>query len=270
MITVVPVNGLCNRLWMVSSALGLGRLLQREVRLVWKLRPELNCRFDRLFLPVPGLTHVTHVPHLAGLDSLLLRIAYRWAGWRGVDAWRHRHLQDLAREPAALIERARRARHVLVRGDLRFLACEPAFGGWKLVPSLAARVEALAPRLARAVGVHVRRTDHRRAMAHSPLEAFEAAMHTALASDPACTFFVASDDPGAKARLRQVFGTAVFHHEPASLDRNDPRGIEAAAVDLASLAACTRVLGSYGSSFSEVAAAWRGIPLGLAAGPAPA
>lgn len=270
MITAIPVHGLCNRMLLLDSALALGRVLGREVHVVWRLGPDLNCRLERLFEPVPGIARVRTLPTLGGLDRVLLRAAWRWARWRGADAWRHRDLRPLSADPAALVERARKARHVLVRGDLRFFQHGPLMQGWRLVPALAARVEALAPRLATAVGVHVRRTDHARAIARSPLAAFERAMDAARAADPSTSFFVASDDPQVLAHLVGRYGRAVVHHAPVSFDRNDPRAIEAAAVDLYSLSRCRRILGTHSSTFSRVAAQLGSIPLELATDAVPA
>lgn len=270
MITAIPIHGLCNRMLLVDSALALGRLLGREVHLTWRLAPDLNCRLERLFEPVPGIARVRTLPALGGLDRVLLRVAWRWAGWRGADLWRHRDLRPLAAEPAALVERARRAPHVVMRGDLRFFQHGPLMRGWRLVPALAARVEAVAPRVATAVGVHVRRTDHARAITRSPLAAFERAMDAARAAEPGCPFFVASDDPQVLAHLAQRYGPALFHHPPGSFDRSQPQAIEAAAVDLFSLARCRRVIGTHSSTFSRVAAQLGTLPLELATGPAPA
>ena len=48
---------------------------------------------------------------------------------------------------------------------------------------------------------------------------------------------------------------------------NDPRGIQDAVIDLYSLANCRKLIGSYWSSFSEVAAQLRGIELVIAKDP---
>ena len=107
------------------------------------------------------------------------------------------------------------------------------------------------------VGVHIRRTDHRKAIQFSPTEAFFAAMR----AYPADThFYLATDDPLERDLIVQAFPGRV-HTGATNLNRNTEEGAVHAFFDFLCLSSCGVILGSAGSSFSECAAFYGGCPL---------
>ena len=259
-ITVLPGGGLCNRMSLLDSALALGRRLGRPVRLLWLRRPELNAPFEDLFEPIPGLAHVENLRAFGRWGHLRLRVRNRLARLLGTEVWGHRFTQDLSADRAALLERARAAGALLVRGDGRVFEDGPLFQGFAPERRLAARIAALEPLLREAVGVHVRRTDNAASTRESPLSAFLEAMHAERAARPGCRFFLSTDAPDVRAELQRELGDAVFHHPHGTFDRNDPQAIAEAVVDLFSLGACGSLIGSHASTFSTAAHQLRGIP----------
>jgi hypothetical protein len=245
---------------MLDSGLALGRALGRPVRLIWRLRPELNCRFERLFEPIPGLARVTHVRAWLGLDSLRLRMGQWAADWRGAHTIRRGELRKIRKRPDAVLQRARDSRELRVRGDARFYRDARPYAGFRPVAALRERIEPVVARLGDAVGVHVRRGDHDLARRSSPLEGFVQAMRGERTARPGTRFFLATDDGEVRRDLQAEFGADVEFREARSMDRNDPRAIEDALVDLWCLAACRSILGSAGSTFSRAAWELRGIP----------
>jgi hypothetical protein len=85
-------------------------------------------------------------------------------------------------------------------------------------------------------------------------------MKELLTADETTHFFLATDDVNVELELKLIFGDRIIS-PPKDLSRQTVAGIQAAVVDLFVLAGTGRILGSYWSSFSEVAA-WIGdIPL---------
>lgn len=101
----------------------------------------------------------------------------------------------------------------------------------------------------RAIGVHIRRTDHKKAIEGSPLESFLRKMR----NEPEAFYVVATDDKDVKESLELEFiGRCVF---PAiTLTRKTEEGMIQGVADFFALSKCTKVWGSYWSSFSELAA----------------
>lgn len=99
-----------------------------------------------------------------------------------------------------------------------------------------------------AIGVHIRRGDHKKAIANSPLESFL----TKMREKPDAFFVVATDDKEVRETIEQEFlGRCVF---PATtLTRRTEEGMIQGVADFFALSKCTCVWGSYYSSFSEMA-----------------
>ena len=259
-ITVAPGGGLCNRMAAIDSALALGRVLGRPVHVIWKLGRALNCRFPRLFEPLPGVASLTHIRNNQMWGMFSLRLRQKLAEWRGADTWWREEVPSLRQDPIALLERARRARELRIRADTRFFAQGPLYVGFRPAPALAARIAAATEGLGEAVGVHVRRTDHAEAIRRSPLTAFVAALHEERRRNPGTRIFASTDDPEVLRVLHAEFGDALRHNPPTAFSRLDPRAIENAVVDLWCLASCRFLLGSHGSTFSDAAWQLKGIP----------
>ena len=102
------------------------------------------------------------------------------------------------------------------------------------------------------IGVHVRRSDNLWSTDVSTDEAFIEAMNRY----PEAKFYIATDDTDVKWRLRETFKGRTLAQEAFSIDE--------AVVDLFCLAHTRRVIGSYWSSFSDMAAEISGIPLEIA------
>lgn len=103
------------------------------------------------------------------------------------------------------------------------------------------------------VGVHVRRSDHGPSVERSPLWRFTELMEAEISQDPQVRFFLATDSPKDQVLLQEQFPDRIVSHPKTSLDRGDPRAIQDAVIDLYCLAACRKLIGSYWSSFSDLA-----------------
>lgn len=102
------------------------------------------------------------------------------------------------------------------------------------------------------VGVHIRRTDHWKSIKESPTEAFVCAMDE---YPPGTVFFLASDSYEERIVLRQKYPGRILIGA-GILSRRDTVGATEGFVDFLGLSMCSEILGSSGSSFSEMAAAF--------------
>jgi hypothetical protein len=84
-------------------------------------------------------------------------------------------------------------------------------------------------------------------------------MKKEMQQDPNAIFFVASDSPAEEERMRKEFPDRIRVHRKRSYDRNNPVAVQDALIDLYCLAKCRKLIGSYDSSFSEMAWKIRGI-----------
>jgi len=247
----------------VASTWLLARAAGQPMRVLWYRTPNFNARFDALFSRNGLPFDIVELDALRRLDRLLWRLreyARRVVGHAVIGP---RQTVAGAFDAQALAARLRRPQ-VYIRTNTR-LAVEPGmYGLFRPVAGLALRIEALRPRLAQSVGVHVRRSDNATASAESPLERFIALMQAELAADPALQFFVATDSPEAMAALRETFGERIWEHPKRAYARNDPDALADAVIDLYALGQCRKLIGSYWSSFTDTAAELRGIDCTIA------
>ena len=107
------------------------------------------------------------------------------------------------------------------------------------------------------VGIHIRRTDHWKSIKESPTEAFVRAIDE---YPPGTVFFLASDSEEERIILRQKYPGRILIGA-GILGRRDTVATTEGFVDFLGLSMCSEILGSSGSSFSEMAAALGSRPL---------
>jgi len=267
----------------------------------WRCTPVCNCPWERLVLPLEGIQVVTRqlleqepallagvkllehlhpsvdekhpASELARKAFIQLHVPYCGpACWLDIEAQEYQRLPRLDLVPEEELPTSLQMPCVTVLAFAEFYppreeernrferersevlnALRPAPGVAQLVRRLPAGT----------VGVHARRSDHASARAHSPDELFVQAMEEASPRPGGARrrFFLATDCPESEELLRRRFGGRVQVLGKRTLDRSTPEGIEDAFADLLHLAQCDRIIGSYESTFSKLAALFRRRPL---------
>lgn len=107
------------------------------------------------------------------------------------------------------------------------------------------------------VGVHVRRGDHAKAIKMSPLSAFVKAMD----AEPSNTVFVVATDSSTERHALEDWYRERTWFPATKLSRMTQNGMADAVRDFIALSRCRKILGSYNSSFSELAALYGDVPM---------
>lgn len=259
MIYLEPQGGLANRLRVIANGIWLKRKLNTELCVVWNETHELNCPYHLLLEPIADFTIIpkkrtfdfitrTNQPDSkARLKAKLKNLI------AGVDIC----ITDEDYQLIDVYETVRCHKRIYIKTCQRFTDSTEEFGLFKPITTLGLKIKELLNVLGpMAVGVQVRRTDNAIAIINSPLELFTERMRELLAADETTRFFLATDDVNVELELKLTFGDKIIS-PPKDLSRQTVAGIQAAVVDLFVLAGTGQILGSYWSSFSEVAA-WMG------------
>lgn len=259
-LTVVPLGGLCNRIRVVLSALHLAPSMPIPVVVEWGRDTDCYATFDDLFLPIQG-----------GNFSICDR------------AWYHHHNTRCNLHLPGLLRHLTYARqhdcfHPQWHGSLRdfvgnhrrvYISSGYSLGTYPVdsinllrpLPHIAQRIDQIVSKFtSNTIGVHIRRTDHKQAIAHSTDDAFIRALEREIAADIRVKFYLATDDEDLKLQFQERFSQHIIV-QPTACCRDTLQGITEAVIDLYALAATRKVLGSFYSSFSDTAADFRGIPL---------
>jgi hypothetical protein len=237
------VAGLANRLRALISGICLAE--DSKVPLIIHWSPDHACgsSFEALFdrKSLPSFVTVTHIPLFNPISCLstedLADIMKRWDGKKPLllKSYGHFHRSDMPR----WIEHLRKLQ-----------PCKELFE----------EVEARLPPFdqSRFLGVHIRRGDNLKSIEASPLEAFLKRM-----DEDDSFFVVATDDLWIREALKQRYPGRVWF--PAkTLERHTEEGMKEAVIDFFSLTVCPKILGSFYSSFSEIAALYSGSKLEMA------
>lgn len=262
-----PVEGLGNRFRAIDSALRYCEATKTRLSVRWHRDEALmNCRWIDLFEPQKGFFE-------AGWDYRLLQFVYKlkrhsalflgilsmlkklrilvicgpddWAELREVTASSKRYLFIVAETFS-----------IFYWPD----GCDFKKDAFVLNEVMKKRLSSEISRFGdNTVGVHIRRTDNIDSIRQSPLDLFEAEMAEGISKG--LKYYVCSDDPSVKDALVRKFGQENIILPSGALERNSLEGIRQAAVELFALSKTRYILGSYYSSFSEMASYLGGIEL---------
>src|SRR5260221_6819437 len=262
MIALEPIGGLGNRMRVLDSGIALSRCAGCELHVVWTIRNQMPCRFEDLFEIPAAFTSLRQLRDPRFLRWLRLRRA-RGACARFIDMAEASRLVAAGESFVALASTP----GFMIRTYNRFFTNATPFADLVPAPAIRQALDRYRKLLPRMVGVHIRRQDNRQSIAISPTEQFLAKMRLELEQQPATEFFLATDDLREEALLRREFGTRLHTHPKKSVRRGARRAAIDAVVDLYCLAGCRKLLGSFYSSFTDTAAAIRGIPLEIVGAP---
>ncbi len=252
MIIIQPIGGLCNRMRAIGSAMILAEKRGEKVQVYWKVAPELGCPFEELFEKPTAFSlvnyHSDYYP-----PKMFRQLTSRRLGNDEI-----RSVRTGEGLPDDFIK--------TLPGRL-YIATEEHFYPNRdysaFVPQKRHldKVSALTGPASHLIGVHIRRTDNKPAIGKSSTDAFLAAMEAEIAADPDVRFYLATDDLSEEKTLREHFPGRIISNEGRDLSRDSVTGIQDALVDLYSLSRCSKIIGSFYSSFTDLAADIRGIPL---------
>ena len=256
MMTFIPVGGLANRIRSIHSAISLCE--NDGLQIYWFKNQGLNCRFEHLFRPIP-LPHVT-------LKEANFRDKIFYDRPRRKNLYIPKLYQKLCFD-ACLYEDETKERALDYQAwkkkhhSVYLASYNPFYPPTKDLKDLFIPIEPIQNRIenvcsaytAQTIGIHIRRGDHDIAIRKSPIELFIAEMEKEIEKEPLTNFYLATDSETEKAVLTRRFGSRIITSQNAA-SRNTADGIRDAVVDLYALSRTHKILGSFYSSFSEIAA----------------
>lgn len=267
-LTVACTAGLSNRLRVLLSGLALSGATGRRLEMLWPPTPACAATFGELFattLPVQDVaesewSHVqdtferpTVTRDLLVAEEAILRL---WTSGYLVYPARFPSHRSLWRQMGDLLAAMQPADDIMAR-------------------ITAFHTQAFRPKM---IGVHLRRGDMRYLYplaAANTLSAMQA-VDTYLSQCPAAGILLCTDDgaphqhtgqplpvEGVRAQFLRRYGTRVVSTTPRSLDRREAMAIQDAVVDLWLLRKTDYFVGTAGSSFSDMVALGRAVPVSL-------
>lgn len=251
MLIIQPIGGLCNRMRAINSAYLLAKERKEQLVVIWFVNHELGCPFQELFKETKELK-VINIHSKWNLMKMWYQLTSHLVNNETI----RQHKGD------GLLDEAYRQslpKKVYIATEEHFYPCHDYH---LFIPTeeIQKRINHMQEKLGEhAVGVHIRRTDNKPAMAKSSTNAFIKAMEKEVTVNPDTRFYLATDDLSEEEALRKHFGDKILSNENRDLSRDSISGIKDAMLDLFSLANTNKIIGSYFSSFTDIAADMHGI-----------
>lgn len=256
MLIIQPIGGLCNRMRAINSARILAEKRREKLTVIWFVNPELGCPFEKIFQPTKQF-RVINIYSKWSLKKLFYQLSSMLFGsFIGNEDIRS-HRQEGSLDDAFVSSLRSR---VYIATEEHFYPCHD-YSAFVPADEVSARIDAKKQELGdHSVGVHIRRTDNLPAIDKSSTDNFILSMKKELEADPEAMFYLATDDLSEEEKLREVFPGKIISNRERDLSRNSVAGIQDAMLDLYCLASTRKIIGSYFSSFTDIAADMRQIP----------
>ena len=279
MIIIQPIGGLCNRMRAINSARVLAKKRGETLKVIWNVNPELGCPFEELFqktrLQFPSMLTISPLSAIPFTDVIYMDAAFAFSLRNIHSKWDPQKVfYQLTRMVVGNEElRANRTeqglpdayvaslpKNLYIATEEHFFPCHD-YSPFQPTTEIADRVNAITAGFkSHNVGIHIRRTDNKPAIGKSSTQAFIDAMQKELSMDPSTMFYLATDDLSEEANLRRVFPDRIISNETRDLSRDSVNGVKDALLDLMCLSKTDKIIGSYFSSFTDIAADINGIP----------
>jgi hypothetical protein len=255
-IILYPIGGLANRMRAIDSAFNLAGS-KKNITVWWIKDKGLNCEFGKLFNSVPSIHDKNKLPlifnkllsfydknHIAVL--FLLKVLERL------------HILLLLDENTCLEkEKTNSANSYLfcfIRTWEAFYPQEKFHSELFKLNDKNKLEKELSKINNNTIGVHIRRTDNVWSIKNSPLELFEQKMKKELENNQYANFYLCSDDDNVKHFFQSDFWKNIVKMPDGVVSRNSEDGIIQAACEMYTLSKTNKIIGSYWSSFGEIAA----------------
>ncbi len=271
------IGGLCNRMRAIATACRLASASNRRLRVIWHSNDELRAPFNELFCPLPDditLYEPSDVEYALKWEmprkkNLYASALYQTLAYKAVYSDTSNLIRYCGRDEALRQEICSMKGNILIISGLSIggydaermrMMFKPSQAVARIIESRTSRFDA------HTVGVHIRRTDNVRSIEDSPLHLFVGEMERILQQEPLTRFFLATDDAGVMRELTGRFGDKIICGDD-NVSRDTLRGMMHATADLWALASTSRILGSFYSSFTDLAAVLGDIPLRIMVSP---
>jgi len=255
-LTLRPLGGLANRMLAIASAVTLSKESSRSLTIIWEQDEKLNCPFYLLFNPIPEIEVInsaTTIPLIRKIKRHLSHFSYK-------KIIHHDQLQTVINDKSILSE-FHHYDNILIYGANQFYSIDRIADLFIPSNNINEQLKSMLEKFKHhTVGVHIRRTDHGPSIEKSPTRLFIKKMKEEINNNSDTLFFLATDDPKEELELTEKFGQRVLTFNK-TFERDSVDGIQNALVDLLCLASCSKIYGSFYSSFSYTAAQMQGAEL---------
>lgn len=262
-LTLVPIGGLANRIYAITSAIAFCKDYDVKLRIIWFKDKGMGADFHSLF----DLSSEVDKSKVEIIDAKWYHYIYDrprkrnlWLPslWQYLAFRKRIYEKDISSglpiEKLLNITKSSSSLYMIHFGLFYYKV--PFAKELSLVSQIRNKIEDRIRTFSlkdNVIGIHIRRGDHQVSIARSPLSLFIDKINEEIANDPYIRFYVASDSYSVKKKLMKMFGERIITFG-GDVKRDNRVSIEDALIELYSLSATKKMYGSQASTFSELAA----------------
>lgn len=267
-LTLVPIGGLANRIYAITSAIAFCKDYDVKLRIIWFKDKGMGADFHSLF----DLSSEVDKSKVEIIDAKWYHYIYDRPRKRNLwlpfviqtFCFNYRYYEKNVLQKLnidKLAEYIKRNKSIYLVAYYNFYNVEK-FNFLLLKSAISERVDQIACSFSqkRTIGIHLRRTDNIDSIMNSPLSLFVIGMDKEIASNPDIHFYIASDSMNEKLELQKQYGDRIIM-SLKEVQRNNKDGIIDALIELYILSRTCKIYGSAHSSFSTLAASIGGVEL---------
>lgn len=265
---VKPIGGLANRLLVLDSTIKLQQVLKPDnTIIIWERNRNLNCAFKELFHYPDQLQFI----ETRGFNKFSFRSysefynsfnpsKFRWSFFNKIlgnerkfsKIYYSEDMEKLMKEGKTFSPN-NDLKSTYISYFARFHNSTDEISTFKPTQKIQDQVDQFVQEFDdNTIGVHIRRMDHKDSINYSPTDGFITKMELEINQTDA-SFFLSTDSDHVKNKIKNRFGDRIFTRS-VKLDRNLTEGIKDAVIDMFCLSKTRAIIGSYNSTFSQVAA----------------
>jgi hypothetical protein len=270
-----PLGGLANRMRVIETAMAFAANHSAEVIILWEKSNILNAYYEQCFESLPNVKIInidcSGNNFFFRLKRKIINRLFLWIGnfifdIRLYDSTIKNYLND-DRTPKP--EEIFFTRVAETNNKVYFETCYEFVSVSQSSPviikqSIRERAINFLKPYGRFIGVHIRRTDSLEAIENSPIELFIERMDALIRQSSSVKFYISTDSEEVLNNLKNIYNEKVFT-ATYERTRHTAEGIISALVDLYCLSKSEMILGSFYSSFSQMAAKTGNVPLEIVA-----
>lgn len=249
---IIPSGGIGNRIRVILSALQWQNDTGNKIKLLWVQDAGLACPFEKLFQPIPEINERKGLFWYKVFRKIYLHIPIRYM--YVFDYNEYNQLRKWIANPKGILYSS--SYSIFYKGD------SPKYHDvFKLNNDLQVQLNDIIRTFdTKIIGIHIRRTDNLESIKGSPIQKFVDYINASIVSEHDLKYYLATDDIEVKRYFIKMFGDRIITKD-YKLRRDTEEGVIGALLELYTLASCSKIIGSYYSSYSELAAEIGGIPL---------
>lgn len=229
-----------------------------NIKVIWQLNEELNCSFEKLFIPIKGFLIINTPKRIKLYNSKQKNILKRTVlnVYNQIKGFDYVIIGGYNNPDSCNVELIHTIfdnyRNVFIETQ-QILYDNQEYSIFKPIKEIEDRIIHNFSLAQPYIGIHIRRGDNIQSQLKSGIIPFIEKTKNILKDNPEQKFYLATDSIDVKDVFKYLFGPSIITTDP-NYSRNTETGIKDALFEMFMLSKSQRILGSYWSSFDGIAA----------------